>query len=272
MSNIYHYTDMNALISILTNKELWATSHRALNDAKEFTWSVDMLIKTLKSKASENSLGRNQRVIEALFESIIHTQVSETVMYITSFSHVDDVLGQWRAYADNGRGVSIGFDSRKIEGEISNGISSGIASSLVSVVYDKESQIKELNELIEEYSSKIPEITPDMTRDNFKESSREIVKEIFASILFVSSSNKHPAFVEENEIRLFMCVDSNTKVNFRASDGNLASYVKWKFDPSYIKTITVGPKSQCNTKELKLLLEQTGFQHVEILKSEAPYR
>lgn len=35
-------------------------------------------------------------------------------VYISCFSKESDILSQWRAYADNGKGVSIGFDLEKL--------------------------------------------------------------------------------------------------------------------------------------------------------------
>ena len=39
----------------------------------------------------------------------------DLMAYIACFSESDDYLAQWRGYADNGRGVAIGFDVETIE-------------------------------------------------------------------------------------------------------------------------------------------------------------
>jgi Protein of unknown function (DUF2971) len=36
--------------------------------------------------------------------------------FALSFSATFDELGQWRAYADDGRGYALGFDTEKLEG------------------------------------------------------------------------------------------------------------------------------------------------------------
>ena len=35
--------------------------------------------------------------------------------FVCCFSKAEEDLGQWRAYADNGRGYSIGFDAHMLE-------------------------------------------------------------------------------------------------------------------------------------------------------------
>jgi hypothetical protein len=61
--------------------------------------------------------------------------------YITCFSRKGDLLSQWRAYGDDGRGVSIGFDSKllyKVDSR-KNDI------YVEDVLYDKEKQIEDIH-------------------------------------------------------------------------------------------------------------------------------
>jgi len=44
---IYHYTDLNAAISIARHSKLWLTDTRFLNDKEEFSLGLEYLIETL---------------------------------------------------------------------------------------------------------------------------------------------------------------------------------------------------------------------------------
>ena len=51
---IYHYTDINALKSILTTQKLWMTSHRFLNDTQEFEEGFGLLKKSIDAFMMQN--------------------------------------------------------------------------------------------------------------------------------------------------------------------------------------------------------------------------
>ena len=54
---LYHYTDANAFLGIITKKEIWASHVRFMNDYTEFKFAIDKfkdLIKFIKGKKIEN--------------------------------------------------------------------------------------------------------------------------------------------------------------------------------------------------------------------------
>lgn len=60
--------------------------------------------------------------------------VPNTLPLISCFSKNGDLLSQWRAYAEDGKGFSIGFDS--------NYIYHGLGVNINSVVYEEETQYR----------------------------------------------------------------------------------------------------------------------------------
>lgn len=40
---LYHYTDAKGLLGILNSKQIWATSYRFMNDAREFEYGFDLI-------------------------------------------------------------------------------------------------------------------------------------------------------------------------------------------------------------------------------------
>lgn len=50
---VYHYTNANAFLGIIQNKELWASHIRFQNDKEEAIYSLDILEEVLDSKKDE---------------------------------------------------------------------------------------------------------------------------------------------------------------------------------------------------------------------------
>ena len=71
---------------------------------------MDMLVELTSSGPAEAKLFASEfRRFEAgAEEGVAH-------YFVCSFSSNGDHLGQWRAYAANGRGYAVGFDGQKLE-------------------------------------------------------------------------------------------------------------------------------------------------------------
>ena len=90
--NVFHYTDLNALINII-HKDciiLRATNVLYQNDPHEIVEGVNIV----------NKIEKDQNIVAGAFRSY----------YITSFSANEDNLSMWGMYAANGNGCAIAFD------------------------------------------------------------------------------------------------------------------------------------------------------------------
>jgi len=87
----FHYTNMAGLTAIINSQQIWLTSIFHLNDPSELGHGADIALAILNSEAD-----RGDHVVKAFCAQ-------------TFFSRRGDDLGQWRAYADNSRGVAIGL-------------------------------------------------------------------------------------------------------------------------------------------------------------------
>lgn len=95
MSNIvYHYTSMDAALSILRNAELYLTNIRFCNDGNEFIYGVNLL----REKHIDPS---------KIFPGI---EKNVPPYWISCFSGDEDSFAQWQLYADNGMGICLGVD------------------------------------------------------------------------------------------------------------------------------------------------------------------
>jgi len=115
-SLIYHYTNDAGLEGILRSGTLWLTDIFDLNDPSELRHGCSQLVRILKERAAEGP--REAQVFaEALERFLLNGGIEASAHYfVCSFSKSGDELGQWRAYADNGRGFAIGFDSKALVG------------------------------------------------------------------------------------------------------------------------------------------------------------
>jgi len=87
----FHYTNMAGLTAIINSQQIWLTSIFHPNDPSELGHGADIALAILNSEAD-----RGDHVVKAFCAQ-------------TFFSRRGDDLGQWRAYADNSRGVAIGL-------------------------------------------------------------------------------------------------------------------------------------------------------------------
>jgi hypothetical protein len=112
---IYHYTNDAGLRGILRSGTLWLTDIFDLNDPSELRHGFKQATRILTERAAVGA--RETQHFAKEFERFLLSGGVEAAAYffVCSFSKWGDELGQWRAYADNGRGFSLGFDSKPLE-------------------------------------------------------------------------------------------------------------------------------------------------------------
>ena len=122
---LYHYCDNKALESIIKNKQLWMTDISNSNDYNEvqlFNPQLFCDIEELYKNAPFELSFQNKVDFEALKDLLILINNCITRIfdngYLTSFVSClcedGDVLSQWRGYANDGKGCSIGFSREEL--------------------------------------------------------------------------------------------------------------------------------------------------------------
>jgi hypothetical protein len=105
-TTLYHYTDMGGLQGILTNEEIWFTDYRHLNDPNELMHGIGIAKSLLQQRSKQHGLRPFLfQCIDDLLTKKNFWRVFE--FFIASFSRNPDDLGQWRAYADDGRALQL---------------------------------------------------------------------------------------------------------------------------------------------------------------------
>ena len=104
---IYHYTDAKGLCGIIESECIWATHSGFLNDARELTYSFDVMRNFI---ARNNSLEElRQHFLAKISEHIDTTEAYSPFAYVVCFCTDSNLLSQWRGYGSMGNGVAIGF-------------------------------------------------------------------------------------------------------------------------------------------------------------------
>ncbi len=267
---IYHYCHVEAFRAIIQNKKLWLSSVYNLNDYKEIHWINDKVNKKLEKIKNKDNFVKYK-----LFEHLFKKQLPN--VYIASFSQGGDLLSQWRAYANDGHGVAIGFNTDYFK--------TNEMVKTTEVLYDEKEQEKEIDEIFEPLEKFTNE--PTLKDERFK----SLCTEVITNINNLAAKSKNELFKEEQEVRLihnpiiiddkqnenFIFKNNLSDMKFRAVCGNLIPYFELDFSNKEenimpIVEIVKGPKNMFIDKEIKIFLANNGFYKVAIKNSKSSYR
>jgi Protein of unknown function (DUF2971) len=270
---LYHYTDLNALISIIGEHDLWLTHSRYSNDEHEMEHGYKISLDVIKRKKEKNPLDITRQYYDRVEE---YLKKPPQDVFICCFCKEDNLLSQWRGYGENGAGVSIGFDPlgfTRFTGPDMPLDEYGLMR-LWQVYYNDD----EKKEIVEQALDLIPEI-------HRNESEEEIARQTAAAIHFFLPTFKDHDFEEECERRLIFTPSMNciAKPRYRYHRQMLVPYYSLKslIDPNNssltilpVKSIMVGPGSrkEINSESIEMLLHNNGYTEVKVNVSDTPYR
>lgn len=263
-----------------------------MNDSSEGRWYQELVDETLREHADELGSEWCEYVKGT-------TQSYDRPSYIACFSTEKDLLSQWRAYADNGSGVAIGFESEvlpvtfdTIKKNAKDHKYNGGEFRITEVKYEDKEKIKQ-----QVLARAKLWLSPDAPLGFvYPEKLDPYVRGSWfnAECEMESTVHKNPAFIEESESRIIYTPDYSSWINsfrqenadvksevlssslggmkHRVSDGFLTSYFEYSFPPEAIKKITLGPKNKFTQSDLNDFLLLKDMRHVEIEHSAATYR
>ena len=117
-NELCHYCDLNAFQCIIEKQTIWLSDIHFLNDSSEESLFLDALSDVMSRMLEKVSNSTREHInenndIKTLFTNIKH--LYENVAYICCFSdNMNDDLSQWRGYADDGKGMCIGFHKEQL--------------------------------------------------------------------------------------------------------------------------------------------------------------
>lgn len=107
---VYHYCSVDTFYNIIKNASIWLSDITKSNDKKEFSWIQNKVHNELREQII--LLQHDSKVIE-LWDKVMNAiSYNPTKLYATCFSSSADCLSQWRGYAKDGTGLSIGFSKK----------------------------------------------------------------------------------------------------------------------------------------------------------------
>jgi hypothetical protein len=271
MALIYHYCSPQTFLQIIENKCIWLSSTNNMNDYSEGAW-----VKNAFNKAVHDL--KPLFGIEWVIQTLQNYDDIDLKKYICCFSKDGDSLSQWRAYAQDGEGVSIGIEEDEL----------GINEHSLTANRDprKSLAIKEISYVDEDciYNEMLMYAKENISPDGFyKGTAYTFAKYCVDKAAIV----KNPAFIEEKEKRLIFSYaegfgyltddfDSGNnalgELKFRVSNGYLTNHFEYILPTESIKEIYIGPKNKFSTYDLELFLRHKSLWDVEVKSSSATYR
>lgn len=258
---IYHYTSLDSLISIVSSRTLRLCNAESMNDNVEISYSFSILKELIVEMHEKKKLNAEEfSGALTIFNNLEATFYNNSHIFMASFSMTGDTLSQWRAYANNGTGVCIGFNRDHLMDNLEGSDFKTIFNIGTSCIYEKQEIKEQLIPIIQDtFNTKIK------------------LYDLVIRLLQVVCRGKHHAFAEERELRIVMGVDNKElsldHINFSASNGYVKSFFTLNLAKPCIEEIILGPlnKLEVDDKSLKTLLRLAELEP-EIKRSEATYR
>jgi Protein of unknown function (DUF2971) len=280
---LFHYCGIQALKAILETRTFWMGQLSSMNDYMEHSWLRKIALEQLAVLQEQHRwsvLDPPEKRIPSDFYSALELQlrtVPHVDPYCMCFSTDGDVLSQWRAYAEDGKGFAVGFDSTSLV--FPND------TTLREVCYDEKMHQQIVSLLIERFQSKLP---PSPSHEDLK----TLAWQFHSELLEPSMACKNPQFQEEREWRVIhhpilvddpatgktMHIGPASTSGFRIRDSQLIHYLVVPFNADFnektILRLVLGPKNPARTSRetLDMFLRESGYGHVEIEISKATYR
>lgn len=283
---IFHYCSAETLQAIATFETLRFTDINMQNDGQEVLWAYSIFEEAATRLINRSGVNDKVPEISISFIDSIDNIISRTQLiahpFISCFSLKGDLLGQWRAYADDGKGFAVGFHAESLANQL--------PVTFLRVLYDKEEQVKEMMVAICVIYSRL---------ENSEIDHKKIFLEDCVLLGTYMTALKHPSFAEEAEIRAVHAVRAKpqgklakfvsnggmvnstervepTNINFQVRNNHLTAYTDINFSPNNfstpLKELILGPKNHSNFGNLQLFFGGLGYNDIGLSKSEVPYR
>lgn len=287
MTVLYHYCSTSAFLSIVESRSIWLSSLSLSNDSLEGKLVAEIVARISASEGLDQAYLENLQdgvtFIEQLFDGLGFC-----------LSEEGDLLSQWRGYASDATGFSLGFSKKYIE-SLSEALRkqdpSGFSMHKVEYQTDAQEELvrptyQKVKQIIDDGGLKIPrprglldtrsdeEIEKEI--EKFKEAHKSMYK-MMLGLLPKLYTLKTPAFREEREWRLisYLMKDANDTCSYRALDNRIVpirkiDLIKIENDP--ISEVIIGPKNLTPNYVIEKFLKQHGFENVVVTLSSVTYR
>lgn len=268
---LFYYCSLDTFVNIINNKSIWLTEIGKSNDsleqkylATEIIYNLDKYIK-FRCKHSIN----NQEIenLQNEFYTKIRANRFNPVWGIC-FSEKQDDLSQWRGYADDAKGMCIGFSTEYLD--TINKLSDINSSAQINDCF-RFRKVEYGNEAIKNYLNFLSNLPPITDSMRLRKTLERDLNGTYVRLYY-----KHEAFKSEAEWRMVytkITCEDNYKFNFtylndlltqskkfkingksyEARKGYLQSHIELKIIDllSAMNVIYIGPKSKLTIEDLE---------------------
>jgi len=283
---LYHYCSAATFQAIATSGSIRFTDINMLNDASEFGWAYSVFEEAATRLITRRDLPEAVPTIDKAFIDRIDEIVSPIQLiahpFLACFSLEPDLLGQWRAYADDGRGFALGFRAQALREQL--------PATFLRVLYDRELQVREMMIALGSIF---------MRHRDAAEAQRVEFFEDCVLLATYMTAFKHPSFRDEKEVRAVHAVNvhpqgnlakfvdpggivgggkeaGGTPVSFYVRDNHLVASMDAHLAPpgngSPLTNLVLGPRNHSTAGNVGLFLGGLGFREISLRRSSAPYR
>ena len=300
---VYHYCSVDVFMKIISSKSIRLSDITKSNDSMEILW-ITKHIKEIFDEEFKKEIQSTQYfekgypketfvdLVDRYSDEFFKEDIRLYSYLVCCFSEKGDLLSQWRGYADDANGISIGFD-----GDVLKTFGKPAKDDLISsnvfeygqIIYTESTQKSEIRKIAQQLISKLKTIVKNNPKD-IKQESLAAFNSCFIQLFKLSIFIKNPFFKEEKEWRICHWTDinpkndiSNTHIdnNIKVSDikyhnrrDNLIPYIDLMFGENreqIIKEIIIGPKCKARKSDIETFLAQNGI-FCPIKKSDGTYR
>lgn len=267
---LFHYTDVNAIKSMMEKQVLWLTDLRFMNDSAEMNHGLEYVAKSLSNPAVGARV--NPQYVESALKFVqgnLEFEFGEedwlSPIFSCSFSKARDLLSQWRAYG-----------SYAIEFEVDEDF-----PSLSECVYE-ESQKK-----ITAFETCIHALK-NVGRSHLMHGGGldEEGFSAYSDLVKTAARFKHHSFVEEQEYRMIRGthITDIPEVLYRSKGDMLIPYIEVAFPFQSITAIHVGPMPNQNLAFISMQNYASKIEYewnranpeqdhdIAVIRSDIPYR
>jgi hypothetical protein len=270
----FHYTDVDAFLSIISSRCMWATNLAFMNDPRELTYGATLVEEALEQAIAGCASDANRCEWLAAFKETTQDQIGRNAWYSVSFCEEGDLLSQWRAYGAGGGGLALAWktlsnrpDSRYPDGPI-----------LIGIQYKRDTQLKILERIISihlTYLAAFHDIFADEAQSRLAHATESLAMFLWISLF----SFKDAAFESESEYRwVYPTFDGRMPggkpLRFRQFGGVVKPFFEADFSQADLQEVVYGPTAHADltAKWLRMALDANGFAETKITPSKIVLR
>jgi hypothetical protein len=270
--SLFHYTDAAAVKSILENRSLWFTDIRFLNDSQEFHDGIKFITESAYGPVSSlwfnhDYLDQARDAVRKTIEENIDFSLSESPLFVCSFTRAQDLLSQWRGYGM----YAIEFSEEALGNYLPT------TRTCVYGIQEKGSTSQDI------IRSALEVITNDLAKNDGRMGTKSM--DALSEIALIASIFKNGGFHEEREVRSIEYTHAgDERIKFRSKLDLLIPYIEVKIDLDCIKAIHIGPIRNKELAQLSLdqLIRKELMEYradggnveteIQIIQTSLPYR